>query len=170
MTILNSTSKDIEAIFKLYKIASNYQKAKKTVVVWPDFERQLVESEINENRQYKLIIDNQIACVWAITFKDEQIWEGSQNDNAVYIHRIATNPDFRGQNFVSIIVDWAKQYALKNKIDYIRLDTLGNNTKLIDYYQQSGFDFLGFFNLKNTKGLPDHYHNETACLFQIKLN
>ncbi|QXP58700.1 GNAT family N-acetyltransferase [Olleya sp. HaHaR_3_96] len=170
MTIQNATINDIEDIFKLYKIASDYQKTKKTVVVWPDFERQLVATEIKENRQFKLIINNTIACVWAITFKDDQIWETSQNDNAMYIHRIATNPEFRGQHFVTKIVDWAKGYASTKAIDYIRLDTLGNNTGLIAYYKQSGFDFLGIFDLKNTNGLPEHYHNQPACLFQIQLS
>ncbi|AUC76423.1 GNAT family N-acetyltransferase [Olleya sp. Bg11-27] len=170
MTIQNATINDIEDIFKLYKIASDYQKTKKTVVVWPDFERQLVATEIKENRQFKLIINNTIACVWAITFKDDQIWETSQNDNAMYIHRIATNPEFRGQHFVTKIVDWAKGYASIKAIDYIRLDTLGNNTGLIAYYKQSGFDFLGIFDLKNTNGLPEHYHNQPACLFQIQLS
>ncbi|WP_272022610.1 GNAT family N-acetyltransferase [Olleya namhaensis] len=169
MIITNATLTDIDTIFELYKIASDYQKTKKTVVVWPDFEREMVVSEIKENRQFKLIINNTVACVWAITFKDEQIWETSKNDNAVYIHRIATNPKFRGQQFVSKIVVWAKDYAKTNAIDYIRLDTLGNNTGLIDYYKKSGFDFLGMFELKNTDGLPDHYHNQPACLFQIQL-
>ena len=170
MTIINATLTDIDTIFELYKIASNYQKTKKTVVVWPDFEREMVISEIKENRQFKLLINNNVACVWAIAFKDEQIWETSKNDNAIYIHRIATNPEFRGQQFVSKIVAWAKDYAKTNTIDYIRLDTLGNNTSLINYYKKSGFDFLGMFDLKNTAGLPDHYHNQPACLFQIELD
>lgn len=170
MIIQNSNIEDIDSIFDLYKRASNYQKAKKTVVVWPEFERLLVKNEIKENRQWKLIINDSIACVWATTFQDEQIWEKRNNDNAIYIHRIATNPEFRGQNFVSIIVDWAKKYGATHKIDYIRLDTLGNNTKLIEYYIKSGFTFLGMFDLKNTKGLPSHYHNQPACLFEIKLN
>ena len=171
MQIENCTAKDIDEIFRLYRIAAAYQKAKQTVVVWPEFERHLVETEIAENRQWKLIIDEQIACVWAITFTDEQIWEERNADAAIYIHRIATNPNFRGKNFVSLIVDWAKEYAKRNNKDFLRLDTLGNNTKLIEHYKNAGFDFLGFFNLKNTKGLPDHYHdtNTPACLFEIKL-
>ena len=39
MTIKNVTASDIEKIFELYKIASNYQREKKTVIVWPDFDR-----------------------------------------------------------------------------------------------------------------------------------
>jgi ribosomal protein S18 acetylase RimI-like enzyme len=170
MHIENSTANDIDEIFRLYRIASAYQKAKQTVVVWPEFERQLVEAEIHENRQWKLIIDEQIACVWAITFSDEQIWEERNSDAAIYVHRIATNPDFRGNNFVSIITEWAKGYAKDIGKDFERLDTLGNNTKLIEHYTNAGFDFLGMFDMKNTKGLPDHYQNNIqACLFEIKL-
>ncbi len=169
MKIENSTANDFEEIFRLYKIASDYQQSKKIVVVWPNFKKELVETEIAENRQWKLMIDEQIACVWATTFSDEQIWEERNADAAVYIHRIATNPNFRGQNFVSIIVNWAKVYATNNGKDFVRLDTLGNNTKLIEYYTSCGFHFLGMFNLKNTSGLPDHYHNVPACLFEIKL-
>ena len=169
MTIENSTIKDIDEIFRLYKIASTYQQAKQTVVVWPQFEKQLVKIEILENRQWKLIIDEQIACIWATTFSDEQIWEERNTDAAVYIHRIATNPNFRGNNFVGLIVAWAKEYAKSCGKDFVRLDTLGNNTRLIEHYSKLGFIFLGMFNLKNTKGLPAHYHNVPACLFEIKL-
>jgi ribosomal protein S18 acetylase RimI-like enzyme len=169
MKIENSTPDDITEIFSLYKIASGYQKEKQTVVVWPDFEKQLVETEIADNRQWKLLMDEKIACVWATTFSDEQIWEERNTDAAIYIHRIATNPEYRGNNFVSIIVEWAKAYAKKMKKDYVRLDTLGNNVKLISHYTNAGFQFLGMFDLKNTTGLPDHYHNVPACLFEIKL-
>ncbi len=47
MEIKNSETKDIAEIFPLYRIASEYQRAKQTVVVWPGFERQLEETEIH---------------------------------------------------------------------------------------------------------------------------
>ena len=98
MKIENCVPEDIDEIFRLYKIASEYQKSKQTVVVWPEFKKQLVETEIAENRQWKLIIDEEIACVWATAFSDEQIWEERNADAAIYIHRIATNPNFRGRD------------------------------------------------------------------------
>lgn len=169
MNIENSTAQDLEAIFRLYKHASDYQRTKQTVVVWPDFKKELVETEIAEGRQWKLTIDGQIACVWATTFSDEQIWEERNADLSVYIHRIASNADFRGKNFVSIIVAWAMEYAKSIGKKYVRLDTLGNNTKLIEHYTNAGFRFLGMFDLKSTEGLPDHYHNTPVCLFEIRL-
>jgi RimJ/RimL family protein N-acetyltransferase len=168
MQILNSTIKDIEGIFRLYKTVTEFQKTK-FHVHWPEFDRKLIETEISQNRQWKLIIDDQIACIWATTFSDPQIWEERNIDPSVYIHRIATNPDFRGQNLVTEIVNWAKNYALENNKQYIRLDTVGDNTKLINHYKKCGFEFLGFLKLQDTSDLPAHYHNAVASLFQIAL-
>ncbi len=169
MKIANSTETDIPEIFRLYTEAAAHQAKVKATVVWPTFERQLVATEIAEKRQWKLLIDGQIACVWAITFEDEQIWEERNADAAIYIHRIATNPDFRGQNFVTRIVDWAKAYAQSLGKEYVRLDTIGENLPLIQHYTKAGFDFLGMFQMKNTDGLPAHYNSGQVALFEIKL-
>ena len=56
-TIAQSEPSDIAEIFKLYQAAANFQRSKKTVVVWPDFDPALVESEVAEGRQFKLLID-----------------------------------------------------------------------------------------------------------------
>jgi len=170
MKITNSTPKDITEIFRLYKIASAYQQTKKDVVVWPDFEQELVEKEVAEQRQFKLVVEDEIACVWAVTFSDEQIWEEWNSDTAVYIHRIATNPNHRGKNLVASIVVWATTYAKANQKRYIRLDTVGNNSKLITHYTNNGFEFLGLFKLKETRNLPGHYKKAPVSLFEIDLD
>ena len=169
MTIKNISIADIDKVFDFYKTASKYQKSKKTVVVWPDFNREMVQTEIEENRQFKLLIDKKIVCVWAVAYSDEQIWEEKNKDRAIYIHRIATHPNFRGNNFVQKIVSWAKMYAEKKKLHYIRLDTLGNNTKLIQHYKNAGFDFLVLHALQNTSDLPEHYKEAPVCLFEIDI-
>ena len=169
MTIENSIEADLPEIFRLYREAATHQAQVKATVVWPTFERQLVETEVAENRQWKMVINGQIACVWVITFEDAQIWEERNADSAIYIHRIATNPAFRGQSFVVKIVGWAKVYAKGLGKEYVRLDTIGNNTRLIEHYTSAGFDFLGLFDMKNTAGLPEHYQQGPAALFEIKL-
>ncbi|MDQ1096149.1 MULTISPECIES: GNAT family N-acetyltransferase [Chryseobacterium] len=167
--INNSTTEDIDEIFRLYRIATDFQKAK-SAVHWPEFDRRMVLDEILENRQWKIEIDGKIACVWATTFSDPLIWEEKNEDPALYIHRIATDPDFRGQNLVAGIVRWAKDYAVLNRKKFIRMDTVGENKGLISYYEKCGFKFLGLSTLKNTEGLPAHYDNATVCLFEMKLD
>lgn len=166
MEIVNSRIEDIDEIFRLYRIATVYQK-ERVPAYWPAFERSMVETEIQEKCQWKILIDNQIACVFATTFDDRFIWEERNTDQAVYLHRIATHPDFRGQNLVAKIVLWAKKYAIENGKEYVRLDTVGENRRLIAHYCGNGFDFLGLFIPQNTRDLPAHYHNTPVSLFQL---
>ena len=168
MHITNSVKDDIGDIFKLYVVATNYQKERYTMH-WPEFDYKMVEDEIAENRQWKLIIDNEIACVWATTFTDPLIWEERNTDPSVYIHRIATNDHYRGRNFVIDIVKWAKNYAVLNEKKFVRLDTVGLNEKLIAHYTKCGFTFVELTRLKDTNGLPEHYHNADISLFELKV-
>lgn len=166
--IENSTVKDVPLIFKFYREAVVYQKPR-FENHWPEFSKKMVLNEINESRQFKLLIDKEVACIWAITFSDPEIWGDRDRNNAIYIHRIATHPKFRGQQLFEKILLWAKVYAREHAKDFIRMDTVGKNQKLISHYQKCGFDFLGLFELNNTSGLPAHYHNAKVCLFEYSL-
>jgi len=169
MEIKNCLLNDTNEILSLYEAARNLQTQRK-MVVWPTFEKSFIEKEINEERQWKLVIDNVIACNWAITFKDKEIWGDKDKDDSIYIHRICTNPKFRGNRYIEKIVEWAKIYALQLGKQFVRLDTLGNNTKLIEHYSLAGFNFLGMFILTETATLGRHYQDEpNCCLFEIAL-
>lgn len=165
MQIRNSDLNDIPKIFELYRIATQYM-ISKSQVPWPEFPKELILEEIKDQRQWKLSIEGEIACIWATTLNDELIWGDENNVPSVYIHRIATNPNFRGQNLVKHLVQWADNYSIANDLIYVRMDTVGLNKGLIGHYEKMGFNFLGTRELKNTEGLPDHYAKGPVCLFQ----
>ncbi len=169
MTIKNSTYDDISEICRLYECARSYQK-EKGAVLWPEFDEVLIETEILRKQHWKILLENQVACIWSTTFNDPEIWEEQNTDPSIYIHRIATSPKFRGHNLVSEIVKWVRNYAKDNDKKFIRMDTVGKNHGLIDHYQKCGFKFLGLRKLKNTQSLPLHYHNATVSLFEIQLD
>ncbi len=166
--IQNSDVNDIDEIFRLYQIAREYQTSKYKVV-WPKFERSLIENEIQNKHQWKLLLNGKIVCVWATTFNDALIWEERDKDPSLYIHRITTNPNFRGKNLVKKIVDWSLIFAKENNKKYVRLDTVGENKKLITHYTKCGFTYLGLHELKNTQTLPAHYKIDDVALFEIKI-
>ncbi|WP_183557458.1 GNAT family N-acetyltransferase [Mucilaginibacter sp. SP1R1] len=169
MKILQSTHEDTEAIMRLYDAGTDHQKkvAKKH---WQGFEKSLVEKEIGEQNQWKIVIDGEIACVFATAFCDPFIWQEKDEDPAVYLHRIATNPQFRGMHFVKHIVAWTKEYALQNGKAYIRMDTGSGNDKLNNYYVSCGFTYLGVTEYPVTDQLPEHYNDGCSSLFEINLN
>jgi hypothetical protein len=74
MDIQNSLIEDLDFIFDLYNSATVYQK-ERFISYWPEFDREMVINEIVESRQWKIIIDGEVACIWATTFSDPLIWE-----------------------------------------------------------------------------------------------
>src|SRR5689334_18700245 len=170
LDIRNCSMDDLDTILRFYDAAIELQ-TKKNTVVWPKFEKSFVEKEIRERRQWKIMIGENIACNWAITFDDKDIWGDKDDNNSIYIHRYAANPAFRGNRFIDAIVPWAKEYASSMGRRYVRLDTLGNNEKLIEHYKSAGFNFLGIWKLMNTEHLAAHYQREpNCCFFEIEIN
>lgn len=168
LKIINSTPDDIETIFKLYDAAVEHQK-KVFHKNWQGFERSLVETEIKENRQWKMVIENEVACIFAITYNDLSIWKERDVDPAIYIHRIVTNPKYRGKAFVKDIIVWAKQFCLENNKNFIRMDTWSDNPKLVEYYVNCGFKFVGVSEPTSLEGLPKHYSGNPLALFEIEV-
>ena len=169
MEIRNCLMSDANEILLLYEAARNLQTQRK-MVIWPSFEKSFIEKEIQEERQWKIISDNVIACNWTITFEDKEIWGEKDKGDAIYIHRICTNPALRGNRYIDTIVEWSGKYAKQIGKKFVRLDTLGNNIKLIEHYTSAGFEFLGMLKLTDTANLPGHYQNEpNCCLFEIDL-
>ena len=72
MEIRNSVLEDMEIIQQLCAAATEFQKSK-AMVSWLHFEPLLTETVIREKRQWKMVLDSKIACVWAITESDPQI-------------------------------------------------------------------------------------------------
>lgn len=167
MIINHCELSDTGSILALYAAARALQ-TERGMVVWPVFDASLVEGEIREHRQWKIIEEGTLACNWAVTFEDRAIWGERDRDDAVYIHRFCTHPLFRGRRHVDGMVAWAKEYARQRGRRYVRLDTLGNNTGLIKHYTSAGFRFLGIFRLADTSTLPLHYQREPdCCLFEL---
>jgi ribosomal protein S18 acetylase RimI-like enzyme len=168
MQIINSTTADCSTIFEFYDYAIAYQKIKFNKH-WQGFDVELIQTEINEMRQWKIVIDDTIVCIFAITFNDIVIWGERNEQPAIYIHRIVTHPNYRGNNYVNNIVTWAKLYCKENNKQFIRLDTWGDNQKLIDHYIRFGFTFLGLSGEMNSLNLPKHYKGIQLGLFEIKI-
>lgn len=166
--ILNSIPADIDTIFSLYDDAVAYQKTKFNKH-WLPFDRTMVEKEIEESRQWKILEDDAVACIFAIAYEDPFIWGEKNADPAIYIHRIVTSPSFKGRNYVKKIIEWAKDHARQKEKKFIRMDTWGDNEELISYYKNCGFDYLGSITPAATENLPKHYSSIFLGLFEIKL-
>jgi GNAT superfamily N-acetyltransferase len=159
MHIQNSTLHDVDLIIQLYNAAVEYQK-RNGYNLWPDFPREMIEKEIAGKRNWKILEGGKIACVFSVLESDPTIWEERNN-----LHRIATNPEFKGRGLIKIVRDWAIQHARQNNKKYVRMDTWGNNLTMRNYYIQNGFEYIG-------QCFPQsgyHYGGPELSLLQIEV-
>lgn len=168
MEITQSQPGDVGAILELYAHAVGLQRSK-GATPWPAFDRDLIESEVGPGAQSKIVVDGRPRCVWAVADADPLIWGARDADPALYLHRIATDPAYRGRGFVRDLVDWAKGFGAAGGRRFVRLDTVGENAGLIRHYTRCGFTYLGLSKLADTTGLPAHYQGATVSLFEIDL-
>ena len=166
LDIQNSQPEDIDVLLAFYAMAIEHQK-KVSNNHWEGFGRELVEREIAEKRQYKIMVEGAVACIFLVAFSDPVIWAG-RGEEAIYIHRIVTHPDFRGFSFVKEIIKWAKQHAQDNQLTRIRMDTWADNEKLFHYYTGCGFDHVGTVQLDKPENMPKHYDGIRLSLFEMQ--
>jgi GNAT superfamily N-acetyltransferase len=167
MLISPSTAEDTSTIFQLYRLATEYQRTN-GYNLWKQFDKELIDTEIKEERHWKISIDGEIACIFSIFYNDPLLWGEMDNDTSIYLHRIATNPKFKGRGMTRLIIDWAKEKARKTNRKFIRMDTWADNKNLSDYYINCGFNIVGYRKLdKEARGLPKHYSTLSLVLFEI---
>ena len=57
----------------------------------------------------------------------------------------------------------------KNGKEFVRMDTWGDNQKLIDYYTNCGFSYMGLTGILSDERLPKHYQGISLSLFEIPI-
>lgn len=168
MTIVNCTIDDLPLMLEFYDLAREHQKARSNRH-WQSFDPELIKKEIEEQRQWKILEGDTVACIFLTIYDDPYIWDERNKDPSVYIHRIVTHPNFRGNGYTRTIIDWAKTHGKALGKQFIRMDTWGDNPKLIEYYVQCGFTFLEIITPDTMGNLPAYYSCVSLSLFEIKI-
>lgn len=168
MQIVNSTAEDLPVLLQLYDKAREYQRQHSTHH-WKLFEPEQVLQEISEGLQWKILEDDKIACVFLTTYSDPFIWGERDKEPSVYLHRIVTNPDFRGKKYVPYIIEWARQLCKQRGLKNIRMDTWGDNLRLNEYYVQCGLTLLEIITPETKAGMPSYYNFDTLSLLEMKI-
>ncbi|MBS1505727.1 MAG: GNAT family N-acetyltransferase [Bacteroidetes bacterium] len=163
-----TTAADLEFIYWLFEEAMAYQK-RKNFPVWNGYSKDVLQQDIDLRRQYKIVINNEIACIFSVLESDEIIWREKNRDKAIYLHRIVVNPNYKGQSHFRKILDWSVEYAIKNNLHYIRMDTWGENPNIIAYYQSFGFKLVEFFTTGCSTELPVQNRNLKLALLEYDM-
>ena len=105
------------------------------------------ENDIKRNELYILISNkNIIGCMVLTPVMDLEYipinWL-TENNNNLYVHRVAIHPSYQGKGFAQKLMDFAEQFAINNNYISIRLDTFSKNVRNQKFYEIRGFKRLG---------------------------
>lgn len=67
----------------------------------------------------------------------------SKTDKNIYIHRLATHPEFWGMGHAQELMDFAEEKARKDDYESVRLDTFSQNKRNQKFYEARGYQRLG---------------------------
>jgi ribosomal protein S18 acetylase RimI-like enzyme len=158
---------DLAQIIRLFDDSIVYQE-RHGYPAWKNYDKNTITRDIREGNQYKAINDNGIGIVFSVTYSDKIIWREKDDGQAIYLHRIVVNPDFKGQKLFGNILDWAKDHIKQKALKNIRMDTWANNPTIIEYYKKFGFEVIENYTTPNTDELPVHNRNLPLTLLEFR--
>lgn len=110
---------------------------------WPaSVERGPVAEAIERGEVYLAVVNGQPAGTLRLQTADPTIW-GDDSGDALYIHRLAIRPAYRGRGLGLALLRWAEPVALGRGKTYLRLDCMRENEGLRRYYLAAGFRECG---------------------------
>jgi GNAT superfamily N-acetyltransferase len=74
---------------------------------------------------------------------DDPMYWGDRPPDAFYVHKLAVRRDQAGRGIGAAVVEWANAEAAEAGREFLRLDCLGDNPGIRDYYEGLGFEHCG---------------------------
>jgi ribosomal protein S18 acetylase RimI-like enzyme len=158
--IREATVDDLDAILKITKSCAK-KLVSKNIFQWNEYypNRNVFENDLYNKWLYVTVKENKVIgsiCVSDL-IDDEYAtvkWLTPNNNNNIYIHRLAVDPDYQGVGYAQKMMSFAEEFAKKNKYTSIRLDTFSKNMKNQKFYKQRGYKKLGEIFFPNQSMYP----------------
>jgi len=167
--VIKAAESDLDTICRLFEEAIEFQKMN-NYTGWNNYDRAYLLADIQNGLLFKIINQNGIICIFSICYHDELIWRDMEKGDALYLHRIVLNRQFKGEKIFKKVLNWAVSHALEKQLSYIRMDTWASNEKIINYYRSYGFMFIENYKTGNTESLPIQHRNLDVALLQLKMD
>lgn len=148
-TIRIATEDESDSIITLLKEVAKWLQHKK-VDQWQYLLGEEATTEILEGikEKYTYVVMKEEEIVGTVTASpkqnewDEHIFGKEEVSNSLYIHRFAVKRKYKGNGIGEHILQWIDENMQSDK-QYLKLDCVGHNRTLNDFYKKNGFEYIG---------------------------
>lgn len=117
-------------------------------------------NDISRGELYCLTEENTILGIIVITEIEDKEYKDiewlTEKESSIYIHRLATHPNFQGKGYARELMDFAEGFAMASGYKSVRLDTFSENTRNNKFYKSRGYKKLGDIFFVNQSIHPFH--------------
>ncbi len=160
---------DLPMIFHLFDEAILFQRNNK-FIGWESYDEEYLKGDVLNGLLYKVVQDEVITGIFSVCYSDALIWREKEKGDAIYLHRIVLNRNFKSEKLFTRVLAWATSHARETNRKFIRMDTWADNVKIIDYYKSYGFEFVENYTTADTEALPVQHRNLTVALLELKVD
>jgi ribosomal protein S18 acetylase RimI-like enzyme len=164
----NASPDDLPFICELFEQGIAFQKSR-NYIGWNSYDTNYIRKDIDGKLLFKIIVEENILCVFSICFNDRLIWRDMEKGDAVYLHRIILNRQFAGSKAFEKVLEWSIRFARDKGLKHIRMDTWADNSRIIDFYKGYGFRFIENYKTSDTEDLPVQHRNLNVALLEYSL-
>ncbi|MBI5371008.1 MAG: GNAT family N-acetyltransferase [Sphingobacteriales bacterium] len=168
ITITPAQTSDLPEIYRLFEQAIQFQR-ERNYIGWNNYDKGFIQEDIRNKQLYKILNGEFTLGIFSVCYADPLIWRDMEKNDALYLHRIVLNREFRGIKLFSLLLDWALEHARQKKLKHLRMDTWAGNEKLISYYKSYGFRFIENYTTENTEELPEQHRNLKVALLELTI-
>jgi ribosomal protein S18 acetylase RimI-like enzyme len=146
---------EIDKAFELLKSAAKTL-AKKGIQQWSYWENpptekiEWVKDGFLNNEFFFIENNNEELMGMVRIMKEDIIYWGETNDSAIYVHSLIIHENYAGSKIGSKVLQNIEEDAIRNKVNFFRLDCDSTNLQLCKYYENLGFSKVGLKKLPLT--------------------
>ncbi|WP_053976727.1 GNAT family N-acetyltransferase [Mangrovimonas xylaniphaga] len=145
--IRKATLQDLDAVVSITLACAKHM-CGNGIFQWNDNYPNRAAFKKDIEREELLVFEKQngiLGCVVRSPHKDDvynNVTWLTKDENNLYIHRLAVQPNYQGQGIAQQLMDTVEQYARTNSFKSIRLDTFSQNSRNQKFYELRGYKQL----------------------------
>ncbi|MGH0676813.1 GNAT family N-acetyltransferase [Bacillus luti] len=148
-TIRPATEEESDSIITLLKEVAQWLQHKEVdqwqYLLGGEATAEILET-IREKYTYVVMKEDEIVGTVTVSPKqsewDEYIFGKEEVSDSLYIHRFAVKRKYKGNGIGEWMLRWIEENVQHDK-EYLKLDCVGHNRILNDFYKRSGFEYVG---------------------------
>lgn len=159
MSIEKASERDLGNIFALTKSCAKLL-ISQGIFQWNEHypSKEVLLNDIKLKQIWKCVINNKLVGIIVLTEVEDEDYKRvkwlTNNQNNLYVHRLAIHPDYQGEGYARKLMGFAEQYAVDKKYNSIRLDTFSQNKRNQRFYEKRNYVKLSEIFLPNQSEFP----------------